>query len=181
MTIISEDTVAPNAGWIAELEAGQVVRITAQSVIDFVAFDRADPSQWFDTARTRVYNLNIFPTEGHRLFSKANNPMMRVLADGFAGTGRHDLQSGHGCPDAMLEVLAPLAIRPEDLPDPLGLFRNFDIDQATGRITPAPTAPAAPASIDLEAEIDLVCALMNCPDPRTSAPGADATITVHQP
>ena len=35
--------------------------------------------------------------------------------------------------------------------------------------------------VDLEAEIDLVCALMNCPAAETSAAGADATITILQP
>lgn len=181
MTIIREDVVAPGAGWIAEVAAGQVLRIAARSVIDFVAYDRADPGQWFDVARTRVYNLNIFPTTGHRLFSKANNPMMRVLADGFAGIGRHDLQSGHGCPGLMLELLAPLAIAPEDLPDPLGLFRNLEIDRSSGRITCAPKGPDGPTAVDLLAETDLTCALVNCPDPRTSAPGADATVTILRP
>ena len=178
MNIVREDIVAPNAGWMADIDAGQVLRIAATSVIDFIAYNRADQNERFDVARTRVYNLNIYPTKGHRLFSKQNNPMMRMVEDGFAGIGTHDLQSSHGCSEAMLEMLAPLGISPEDLPDPLGLFRNIEMEQATGRITPTPLGPKSPVHIDLEAEIDLICALMNCPDPRTSAPGSPATITV---
>lgn len=178
MKTLREETVAPGNGWIGDVAAGQTLRVTARSVIDLIAYDAADTSQWFDTARTRVYNLNIFPTAGHRLFSKANNPMMRITADGFAGLGRHDLQSGHGCARTMLEIVAPLGIRPEDLPDPLGLFRNFAIDQETGRITPVPLGPDGPVSIDIAAEIDVTCALVNCPDAATSAPGAEATVTV---
>lgn len=181
MKAVREDTVLPNKGWYGEVGKGQIVRITGKSVIDLVAFKRADPTEFFDVARTRVYNLNIYPTRSHRLFSKHNNPMMRIVADGFAGTGHHDLQSAHGCPDLMLSVLAPLKIASEDLPDPLGLFRHLAIERGSGRITHAPKAPAGPVSVDLEAEIDLIVALANCPDARTSPPGAEATVTILTP
>jgi len=180
MKIIREDVVRPNQGWKGDLDKGQVLRITGSSVLDFNAFSRSDPREFFDVARTRVYNLNIYPTKGHRLFSKQNNPMMRWLEDGFAGIGLHDLQCPHGCPEIMIRTLAPMAMPDTDLPDPLGLFRNLDIAQ-NGRIALAPRGPGAPVSVELEAEIDLVCALVNCPDPATSAPGADAAITVLAP
>lgn len=181
MKTISEQTVRPNTGWYAEVSKGQIVRIAAKSVVDVVAFKRGDPAEFFDVARTRIYNLNIYPTKGHRLFSKQNNPMMRMVADGFAGTGHHDLQSPHGCPQLMLGVLKSLGIAAENLPDPLGLFRHMAIEQKTGRMTPAPRAMSAPATIDLEAEIDVVVALVNCPEAKTSPPGADAVVTVLAP
>lgn len=180
MKVISEQAVAPNKGWMGNVDKGQILRITARSVIDFNAFRRDDTREYFDTARTRIYNLNLYPTRGQRLFSKQNNPMMRILADGFAGTGLHDLQSGHGCAEAMLELLAPLEMTRENLPDPMGLFRNLDI-AADGRIRPAPKGPREPVAIDLEAEIDLICALMNCPAAETSASGAPATIAILEP
>ncbi len=180
MDVIAEETVAPNRGWMGNVDKGQVLRITGKSVIDFNAFKRDDIREYFDTARTRIYNLNMYPTAGHRLFSKQNNPMMRVLADGFAGIGLHDLQSAHGCAEAMLKVLAPLGLTFEDLPDPLGFFRNLDIAQ-DGRIRPRPKGPPEPVSIDLEAEIDLICAVMNCPAAETSASGAPCVITILNP
>ena len=48
-------------------------------------------------------------------------------------------------------------------------------------MTPAPRAMSAPATIDLEAEIDVVVALVNCPEAKTSPPGADAVVTVLAP
>jgi len=180
MKIVREDVVRPDRGWKAELAKGQVLRITGSSVLDFNAFSRADPREFFDVARTRVYNLNIYPTAGHRLFSKQNNPMMRWLSDGFAGIGLHDLQCPHGCPDRMIETLAPMEMPDSDLPDPLGLFRNLAIAQS-GAMGFAPLGPDAPVSVELEAEIDLICALVNCPDPATSAPGADATVAILAP
>lgn len=181
MNTVSETTLAPGEGWLGEIEAGQRLRIAAESVIDLVAYNRADPVEYFDTARTRIYNLNIYPTAGQRLFSKQNNPMMRITRDDFAGTGRHDLQSANGCIETMLKTLAPLKIAADDLPDSLGLFRNMAIRQADGAIAPAPLAPPAPATVELEAEIDLVVALVNCPDPKTSPPGKSAAIAVLAP
>jgi hypothetical protein len=180
MDVIREDIVAPNKGWMGDVDKGQVLRITGRSVIDFNAFKRDDPKEYFDTARTRIYNLNMYPTKGQRLFSKQNNPMMRILEDGFAGIGLHDLQSSHGCTEAMVELLSPLHMKVENLPDPLGLFRNLDISRE-GRIRPAPKGPPEPVPVDLEAEIDLICALFNCPASETSAAGAPCTITILQP
>lgn len=180
MDVISEETVSPQKGWTGTVNKGQVLRITGRSVIDFNAFKSDDISEYFDTARTRIYNLNMYPTKGHRLFSKQNNPMMRFVEDGFAGLGLHDLQSGHGCAEGMLSVLSNLNITFLNLPDPMGLFRNLSITQ-DGRIRPKPKGPPRLVSIDLEAEINLICAVMNCPASETSASGADAIITVLQP
>ena len=179
MDVISQETVSPQKGWMGNVNKSQILRITGRSVIDFNAFNSDDISEYFDTARTRIYNLNMYPTKGHKLFSKQNNPMMRILEDGFAGLGLHDLQSGHGCAEGMLSILANLNITFLDLPDPMGLFRNLDISQ-DGRIRPKPKGPPEPVSIDLEAEIDLICAVMNCPASETSASGAEAIITILQ-
>ena len=178
MKIITERTIEPGEGWSGHVGQGQVLRLTAKSVVDFIAFKKSDPREYFDVARTRIYNLNIYPAKGQRLYSKQNNPMMLVLEDGFKGIGKHDLQSGHGCRARMLELSAPLGIRPEDLPNPLGFFRNLDIEQKSGVIRNVPLGPAAPVAIELRAEIDVFVALVNCPDPKTSAPGASATIAL---
>ena len=110
MDVISKEIVSPQKGWTGNVDKGQVLRITGRSVIDFNAFKSDDIREYFDTARTRIYNLNMYPTKGHRLFSKQNNPMMRFIEDGFAGTGLHDLQSGHGCAEGMLSILSNLNI-----------------------------------------------------------------------
>ena len=110
MNVINEAAVSPQKGWMGNVDQGQILRISGRSVIDFNAFKREDIREYFDTARTRIYNLNMYPTAGHRLFSKQNNPMMQIIEDGFSGVGLHDLQSGHGCAEGMLSVLAPLEI-----------------------------------------------------------------------
>ena len=76
MQAINEEVITPHTGWIGNIEKGQILRITGRSVLDFIAFKSGDTREYFDTARTRIYNLNMFPTKGHRIFSKQNNPMM---------------------------------------------------------------------------------------------------------
>ena len=83
--------VAPNTGWAGHMGAGETLRLTAMTIIDFAAFNAADPTERFDQARTKVYNMNIFLTAGHKVMSKLNNHMMTMTEDGFAGLGTHDL------------------------------------------------------------------------------------------
>ena len=180
MQAINEEVITPHTGWIGNIEKGQILRITGRSVLDFIAFKSGDTREYFDTARTRIYNLNMFPTKGHRIFSKQNNPMMKILDDGFAEIGTHDLQSGHGCSEGILKILEPLDISFENLPDPLGFFRNLKITP-DGKIRPEPKGPLEPVSIDLEAEINLICAVMNCPASETSASGSEATLKILKP
>ena len=94
MNVITAHTAPPNTGWAAHMKRGQVLRLTAMTIIDFVAFNADDLAERFDQARTKVYNMKIFVTEGDKLFSKLNNHMMTMTVDQFAGTGTHDLQFG---------------------------------------------------------------------------------------
>ncbi|MEK9929405.1 MAG: hypothetical protein VW557_01520 [Rhodospirillaceae bacterium] len=64
-----------------------------------------------------------------------------------------------------------------DLPDPMGLFRNLKISPS-GQIKPSPKGPLDLVDIELKAEIDLVCALTNCPSAELSASGADCIVTI---
>src|SRR5262245_57078572 len=94
MKVLRDDMIANNSGWAAAVGKGQVVRVTAASVVSLVCFNAHDLTEGFDQARTKVYNMRLWITAGEQLFSKLNNPMMTVIVDGFAGIGRHDLQLG---------------------------------------------------------------------------------------
>lgn len=160
MAQFRERAIEPGAGWLVEVDAGQTLRLLAGGAVELYGYNRADRAEWIDTARTRVYNLNVFPSAGHRLFSKQNNPLMRFATDGFAGQGKHDLQAAAARPDAVLAVLAPLGIAADDLPDPVSLCRELAIDQASGRITPHPRTLSHPVELAFEAETDMICAVI---------------------
>ena len=210
MNIITEYTAPANSGWAGHMKKGQVLRLTAQTIIDFVAFNSNDMAERFDQARTRVYNLNIYLTEGHKVFTKYNKHMMTMITDGFKGAGTHDLQFGmcgrnrhkraaeegrlgeylhgkiielpdHGCAENLTNALAPHGVPYEDIPSPLNLFQNMKIEQATGAMTRTQVRPAAPVDLEFLAEMDLLVAFSACPDLASPTGGQQVKVAVVQP
>lgn len=199
MNIIQQDHVAANSGWSGEMAAGQVLRFSAETIIDFVCFNRHDLTERFDQARTKVYNMKIWISEGDTLFSKLNNPMMTIITDQFRGEGTHDLQEGtcsgpryqlaaeegrldqyhhgdvieipdRGCWENLQSVLVDAyGVAREDIPSPLNIFQNMKIDTATGEMQHTPVRPAKLEYVEFRAEMDLVVAASACPD--LAAPG----------
>jgi uncharacterized protein YcgI (DUF1989 family) len=92
MKEICRKSIDARDGWLVEVEAGQTRRLMAGGTVEH-GYHRNDQAEWIDAARNRVYNLNVFPSAGHRLFSKQNNTLMRFAADGSAELGHHDLQA----------------------------------------------------------------------------------------
>jgi len=210
MKIIRDDHVPANSGWGAEMKQGQVLRLTAMTIIDFVCFNSHNLKERFDQARTKVYNMKIWISTGDKLFSKLNNPMMTILEDQFAGKGLHDLQYGtcsgprfarakaegrlnqyhhghdipipdHGCWENLQAGLKPWNIRPEEIPSPLNVFQHVDIDTATGEIRHSPKRPEKPICVDLRAEMDLVVAASACPDLAAPKFGQPIQATIYEP
>src|ERR1700739_196081 len=133
--LLWERALPRNIGFAFDLQAGQAVRITSQSIIDFVCFNRENLRERFDQARTKANQRKVFISIGDSLISKSNNTMMTIIEDTFK-EGHHDLQEGmcsrkrhelaaqrgiwektygrplsemppHGCTENLANVLAP--------------------------------------------------------------------------
>lgn len=209
MNIVLQETAPPNSGWSGHLKQGQFLRLTAMTIIDFVALNAHDYSERFDQARTKVYNMNVYLTAGQKLFSKLNNPMMTMTADGFAGLGTHDLQFGmcgrdrhrrakeegrlgeylhgadialpdHGCAENLTGALAPYGIPYTDIPSPVNFFQNMETDRATGDMTRTPVRPVRPIDLDFRADMDLLVAFSACPDLASPTGGLSVTATIYE-
>jgi len=192
MKPISDDTAPRNTGWARDMRRGQVLRLTARTIIDFVALDAGDPRETFDQAPTKEENGCIYLKRGHRLMSRSGLALMTMIGDGFEGLGTHDMQFGmcgrarharaaqenrlgeylhenlvlpdHGCAENLTSALSPYGIPYEDIPSPVNLFQNMAIDQETGRMRRTQTRPSAPVPVELRAERDLIVAFSACPD-----------------
>ena len=77
-----------------EVARGQHLRVSGTTIADFVAFNRHDLRERFDQARTKTYNSKIWISTGDILMTKANNPLLTIVADTYADQGTHDLQKG---------------------------------------------------------------------------------------
>ena len=191
--ILSQQTVPANTGWAGYMQKGQVLQLTAMTIIDFVAFNSRDFAERLDQARTKVYNMNIFLTAGQKVLTKHNNHLLTMTEDGFAGIGAHDLQFGmcgrarhrlaaeegrlgeylhgsdialpdHGCAENLSWALESYGIDYADIPSPINLFQNMEIDRETGSMQRTPVRPDSPVSVAFRAEMDLLAALSACPD-----------------
>jgi hypothetical protein len=92
MKALHDVTVRVNSGTAWEMKKGQRARITFQSIVDFVVFNRDNLQERFDQARTKANQGKIYLSTGDLLISKLNTPMMTIVEDTFKGT--HDLQYG---------------------------------------------------------------------------------------
>lgn len=193
MSVITEIELPRNTAWAGEMARGQILRVTGTTGAAVVCFNAGSLTERFDQARTKVYNMRIWLSAGEQLFSKLNNPMMTMVADGFAPEGRHDLQYGmtsqavlstatreglparwahlkgmsvpdRGCLEALADAVKPWSIAAHEIPMPLNLFQHTEIDTATGIIKPSAVRPKAPVSVDLRAEMDLLVAVSACLD-----------------
>jgi uncharacterized protein YcgI (DUF1989 family) len=210
MKQIRKDIAPRNSGWAAEMKAGQILRLTARTIIDFVAFDRHNYAEAFDQAPTKERSNCLYFKRGHTLLSRTGAPLITLIADGFEGLGTHDLQFGmcgrdrhrraaeegrlgeylhgddmdlpdHGCAENLTWALEPYGIPYENIPSPVNLFQNMDIDQYTGRMTRTQIRPEAPVNLDLKAERDLLVAFSACPDKASKTKGLEVGATIFEP
>ncbi len=210
MNIISEDHVPANSGWGREMAKGQILRLTAKTIIDFVCFNQHNLKERLDQARTKVYNMKLWISTDDVLYSKFNNPMMTILEDQFAGKGYHDLQYGtcsgprfarareegrldqyhhgddipipdHGCWENLIDGFSAWNIPPEYIPSPLNVFQHVDIDTKTGQINHTPNRPKDPIYVDFRAEMDLAVAASACPDMAAPDFGQPIQCMIYEP
>ncbi len=181
-----------NVGFAFDVKAGQSVRITSQTIIDFVCFCRENLRERFDQARTKANQRKVFISTGDQLISKLNNTMMTIVEDTFEG--HHDLQEGmcsrkrhelaaakgiwektygrplsemppRGCTENLGTILAPYGIAVEDVPSPFNIFQHMIINADTGELAHSHLRPKPPgAHVTLRAEMNLLAALSTCPD-----------------
>lgn len=182
-----------NTGLAFDVKAGQAVRITAQTIIDFVCFNRDNLRERFDQARTKANQRKIFISTGDQLISKLNNTMMTIIEDTFL-EGHHDLQEGmcsrkrhelaaqkgiwettygrpladmppRGCTENLGNALEPYGIAVEDVPSPFNIFQHMIIHPDTGLLEHSHLRPKPPgAYVTLRAEMDVLAAISTCPD-----------------
>ncbi|HLI27443.1 MAG TPA: urea carboxylase-associated family protein [Chloroflexota bacterium] len=141
--IVYRAHIPHNTGLAWEMARSQHLRLYGQSIGDFVCFNRHHLRERFDQARTKTYCSKIWISTGDLLISKFNNPMLRIVYDGFAGTGTHDLQKGmcsgprfqRAAQEGRLAEYYNRDIRPEELPDH-GCWENLSRALAPWGIPP---------------------------------------------
>lgn len=209
MRIVKQEVATRNSGWSSKIARGQILRLSARTIIDFVAFDAGDYRDCFDQSRTKMANGCIYLKRGHSMVSRSGQRLLTMVEDGFEGLGTHDMQFGmcsrarhersaaegrlseylhadlkvptHGCAENLTSACQPWGIPYVDIPSPVNLFQNMVIDQVTGTMRRTQVRPEGPVDIDFVAETDLLVAFSACPDKASRTGGLEVGATILQP
>ena len=168
----------PQTGTAFEMAAGELLKVIdleGEQVADFVAFNRADPSEWLSSGRSIDYANTIYLTTGHVLYSNRSRPMLTIVQD---DVGRHDFLLTPCSPETFQIIykndryhpscfenlhthLASFSIAPDAIPTTLNLFMNVEVN-ADGALAIKPPRSRAGDAVTLRAEMDLIVGLTAC-------------------
>jgi uncharacterized protein len=194
---VSSVTVPIESGWAWPVLKGQVCRIVTvegAQVVDFNAWNLSDPREHFWAARTRQIEGSHISTYS-RLWSSRpyHRPMLTILRDtiptkptknggrchDLLGTGcdpfiwklTNEIDFDKTCYNNLARAIAPYHLTELDVHDVLNLFQVTGLDPVHGIYFTEPS-PAKPGDfIEFFAEMDLLCAISNCP-------GGDLSVAV---
>jgi uncharacterized protein YcgI (DUF1989 family) len=178
MSVPSLNRLEPQTGTAFELAKGHQLRVIdpeGEQVADFIAFNRADKSEWLSSGRSIDYANRIYLTKGDILYSNRSRPMLTIAED---DVGRHDflltpcspetfqiIYKNHAahpsCFANLATHLAQFGIAPDSIPTTFNIFMNVEID-ANGELKILPPRSKAGDSIVLRAEMDLIVGLTAC-------------------
>jgi len=200
--VLSDDLIPAGGPWGAVLKKGQVLRIVdveGRQGVDFLCYNAEDPLERYHAPNTLKRARTLALTTGHRFYSDIARPMMTIAAD---TVGHHDTIGGccsapsnemlygvkgvPGCRENFLTVLARYGLGRRDIVPNLNFFANVPVRQgnALSALVFEDSLSRPGDYIDLRADMDVICAISNCPQVNNPASGGEPTpirAVVYQP
>ena len=184
MNIISDTIVPARAPYSATLKAGQIMRIIdlhSQQAVDALFYNAHDTTERYSVQDTLAaqatqggrYDL----TTGSVLLSNEGRSMVKLVADtcGFhdtcagacsceANTVRfgHETRFMHSCRENFITELAKHGMSKRDLVSNVNFFMNVPI-RPDGELTVVDGVSAPGGYVELEALMDVLAVISNCP------------------
>jgi uncharacterized protein YcgI (DUF1989 family) len=191
MEQIHEHVMAPKSGHALNIRQGQHLRITdveGQQVVDMALFNADNYGEKLSTSNSRTryvpkpgqpYVPRDHLSIGDTLMSTLCRPMMTIVEDTPEPKGIHDVHNrmcnrflfeSHGvevqdgCHEIISKAVAEYGIKPEDIPDTIDVFMNYqhDCEQHRWHILLPVSKPGD--YIEFRAEMDCLVGLSNCPE-----------------
>ena len=186
--------VAAGDGWIAEIAAGETLRIVdlhGNQAVDTLFFDAHDYSNRYSAVDTLREQGNAYLTVGSRLLALDGRPLLTIVAD---TCGRHDTLGGacsqesnvvrygehtrhmHACRNTFLaQALAwGRGLEKRDLSANVNFFMNVPMTPAGG-LTFEDGISAPGKYLELRADRDTLVLISNCPQLNNPCNGYDPT------
>jgi urea carboxylase-associated protein 1 len=177
------------------VKQGQTVRILdlkGNQAADTLFYSAADPSERYSAMDTVREQGNVYLSAGTRLMSNEGNEMLEIVAD---TCGRHDTLGGacatesntvryalekkcmHACRDSWMLAVAEheeFGMSKRDITHNINFFMNVPIT-ADGGLTFADGISAPGKYVELQAKMDVIVLISNCPQLNNPCNGYDPT------
>jgi len=177
------ETVPAGEYFLKVVKAGETLRILdleGNQAADTLFYNASDPTERYSAADTIRTQGNVYLTAGSKLMSSENNVMLEITAD---TCGRHDTLGGacsaesnttrytlekkcmHSCRDSWLAAVTEhdeLGLSKRDLTHNINFFMNVPVT-AEGGLTFADGISDAGKYVELEAKMDVLVMISNCP------------------
>jgi uncharacterized protein len=190
MKRILEHVIPPKLGYGLVVKRGQhlrVIDLEGKQVVDMALFNEANPREKLSTSNSRTRYIpkpgaEYVPRdklmEGDTLMSTLCRPMMTFVKETPEPKGVHDTHNRmcnrylyesygfgprDGCHENISKAVAPWELLPEDIPDTMDLFMNYQHDCARGRWVIGEPVSRPGDYVEFRAEMDLIVGLSNCP------------------
>jgi len=190
---IHEHVMAPKSGHAVHVRRGQHLRITdleGKQVVDVAVFNADNYKEKLSTSNSRTryvpppgqdYIPRDHLTEGDTLMSTLCRPMMTIVADTPEPKGIHDVHNrmcnrflfeSHGavvqdgCHEIISKAVAEYGIAPEEIPDTMDVFMNYQHNCTKHRWEILEPVSKPGDYIEFRSEMDCLVGLSNCPEDR---------------
>ncbi len=166
--------------WGGRLSAGEVLRIVdleGRQGVDFLCYSATNPEERYHAPNTIKKAGHIALEKGDVLYSDVARALMTLIEDTVGG---HDTIGGccsaasnrllydsdlPGCRENLLAALAPFGLGRRDIVPNVNFFCDVPVfdNYQFGENVFRPSHSQAGDRISLQMEMDVICALSNCP------------------
>ena len=192
MIIILDEIVPARAPWSGPIRKGQTLRIEDThgcQAVDTLFYAEQDMGERYSAQDTLREQGSAYITTGTKLLSNRGNVMLTVVAD---SCGLHDTCAGacscesnsvrfghetrfqHACRENFILIMARYGLSKRDIVPNINFFMNVPIEPS-GAITVVDGVSKPGDHVELTAEMDVICAISNCPQVNNPCNGFDPT------
>ncbi|WP_143871587.1 urea amidolyase associated protein UAAP2 [Catenovulum sediminis] len=180
---LNREIVEAGDYYLKVVKKGQTIRILdlkGNQAADTLFYNANDISERYSATDTIREQGNVYLSAGSTLMSNECNPMLKIVAD---TCGRHDTVGGacatesntvryalekkcmHACRDSWLLAIAEnqeLGLNKKDITHNINFFMNVPVT-TDGKLTFADGISGAGKYVELEALMDVIVLISNCP------------------
>jgi len=196
-TEISEATftqIIPPGGYFARVVKNghrlRIVDLEGWQGVDFLCYNANRPEERYHAPNTLKASRDLRLTVGHRLYSDEARGIFRLVADTCSG---HDTLAGccsapsnrmlygvsdcPGCRENFLDALEPFGLGRRDIVPNINFFCNVPVsgDQRLLDTVFGQSPSKAGDYVELEAEMDALAVISNCPQVNNPCNGMNPT------